>query len=216
MLGCRVIATGAQRFVGASTIATKATTSTSLHRLRLQPHLQTNTAVRRLADIARPTQPVTKSERLALRAARKERASQVLQQAKGMEGEAAAAGSSSSSSARGVLSSKYLWYASVGVPSILLVWGFSDSNSPPAKFCRMIGLTGLVESYTQEIAKPSHDKLLPDWSQVRRDVWETFVSDKRHGYWSHSDAHHLFPSHGFFVCRCQTYPKIFPFLIPWC
>ncbi|KAL3907241.1 MAG: hypothetical protein SGILL_008951, partial [Bacillariaceae sp.] len=122
--------------------------------------------VRRFADVVRPTNPVTKEERIVLRAARKERAAQVLQKAKGIEGEAAAASSSSSSSANSFLSSKYMWYASVGVPSALLIWGFSDPNSPPAKFCKMIGLTGFVESYTNEIAKPSHDKLLPDWSQM--------------------------------------------------
>jgi hypothetical protein len=123
-------------------------------------------------SIVRPSHPVTKKERVALRAARKERAAQFLQQAKGVEGEAASSSTSSSSTvgsgaARSIMSSKYIWYASVGVPSALLLWAFSDSDSPPAKFSRMIGLTGFVRQYTDEIAKPSHDKLLPDWSQVR-------------------------------------------------
>jgi hypothetical protein len=153
----------------ATIIAAKATKlAAPLQQYSCPPHLP----VRRFADIARPAKPVTKDERLTLRAARKERAAQVLQQAKGVEGDAAAASAtgSSSSSARSFLSSKYMWYASVGVPSALLIWGFSDPHSPPAKFCKMVGLTGFVESYTREIAKPSHDKLLPDWSQVRNQV----------------------------------------------
>jgi hypothetical protein len=31
----------------------------------------------------------------------------------------------------------------------------------------MIGLTGLIRGYADHLAKPSFDKLLPDWSQVR-------------------------------------------------
>jgi hypothetical protein len=64
------------------------------------------------------------------------------------------------------MASKWIWYAAVGVPSALLIWGLSDENSPPAKFTEMIGLTGFIHSFTDEIAKPSHEKLLPDWSQV--------------------------------------------------
>ena len=168
MVPSRIVAAGVRRSSRPSIIATTTLTSAgSFARLQFHPQLPSN-SVRRFADVVRPAKPVTRDERLTLRAARKERAAQVLQQAKGVEGDAVGtSSSSSSSSARSFLSSKYMWYASVGVPSILLVWGFSDSNSPPAKFCRMIGLTGFVESYTQEIAKPSHDKLLPDWSQVR-------------------------------------------------
>jgi hypothetical protein len=55
----------------------------------------------------------------------------------------------------------------VGVPSAILIWGFSDENSPPAQFSRMVGLTDFIGRYTEEIARPSHTKLLPDWSQVR-------------------------------------------------
>jgi hypothetical protein len=115
--------------------------------------------------VVHSTKPITKEERIALRAARKERAAQVIQQAKGVEGEASSA--STSNSGRNFLNSKYMWYASVGVPSALLIWAVSNSNSPPAKLSKMIGLTGLIERFTREIAKPSHDKLLPDWSQVR-------------------------------------------------
>ena len=110
--------------------------------------------------------PLSKQERTALRAARRERATQVIAEAKG---ETASTGSATSgtSSSPSSIHSKYIWYASVFVPSALLVWGFSDPNSPPAKLCDLLGITGLVSSYTDEIAKPSHDKLLPDWSQVR-------------------------------------------------
>lgn len=162
----KIIAGASRRFPNScrSSIANTTTVNRTCFALQHNQSLQT---VRRFADVVRPTNPVTKEERIVLRAARKERAAQVLQKAKGIEGEAAAASSSSSSSANSFLSSKYMWYASVGVPSALLIWGFSDPNSPPAKFCKMIGLTGFVESYTNEIAKPSHDKLLPDWSQVR-------------------------------------------------
>jgi hypothetical protein len=81
-------------------------------------------------------------------------------------------GNSSTSSGGGggtsIIMSRYVWYLSVGVPSALLLWGFSDENSPPAQFSRMIGLTDFVGQYTEEIARPSHTKLLPDWSQVRK------------------------------------------------
>jgi len=107
---------------------------------------------------------VTQKERAALRAARKERAAQLLKKSKGGEGESA--GASSTSSKAAIFSNKYFWYASVCVPSALLIWGFSDSDSPPAKFCDLIGLSGFVQKYTDQIAKPSYEKLLPDWSQM--------------------------------------------------
>lgn len=108
---------------------------------------------------------ISRQERAALRASRRERAAQLLQQQQA--GAAAASASSGSVATRRFMASRWIWYAAVGVPSALLVWGFSDENSPPAKFSEMIGLTGFIRSYTDEIAKPSHDKLLPDWSQVR-------------------------------------------------
>jgi len=125
---------------------------------------------------------VSPAERAALRAARKERATKVIEQQKnaGVEGATAATAEGATSTAAALSSqtssgssrpnlalSRYIWYLSVGVPSVLLVWGFSDEKSPPARFCRAIGLTDFVSSYTEEIAKPAHNKLLPDWSQVR-------------------------------------------------
>jgi hypothetical protein len=118
---------------------------------------------------AQVRQTVTKEERAALRAARRERAAEMLQKEKqgaGVAGEASATGGAGSSTKQ-FLASRYIWYLSVGVPSVLLAWGLSDENSPPAKFSQLIGLSGLIESFTDEIAKPSHNKLLPDWSQVR-------------------------------------------------
>ena len=140
--------------------------SSSSRRQLAQQHMHTqptNNCVRRFSDVvARPKQPVSQQERAILRADRKERATQFIQKSKGE------AGSASSSSSSSYTANKYFWYGSVGVPSALLIWGFSDSNSPPAKFCNLIGLSGFVQQYTDQIAKPAHEKLLPDWSQVRK------------------------------------------------
>jgi hypothetical protein len=129
-------------------------------------------------------QVLSKQERMTHRAGRKERAAQVLQQAKGgnsVDGATTTSSSTVASMAQGVggssttnttntrrlASSKYIWYASIGIPTALLVWGLNDSTSPPAQLSKMIGLTGLIQQYTDAVAKPTHDKLLPDWSQVR-------------------------------------------------
>lgn len=126
---------------------------------------------------------VSEEERASLRAARKERATQTLQQITG-DGAAAAASAKSAGSASGggvdsalsrALGSRWIWYAGVGLPAGILVWLFSDENSPPAKACRWIGLTKFISGYTDQIAKPSHAKLLPDWSQVRVDCGFYFL-----------------------------------------
>lgn len=106
---------------------------------------------------------VSKEERVALREARRERANKFIQEQAGVEGSGDAA---SSGASKRILASKWSIYAAVGIPSALLAWGVSDANSPPAHFSRLIGLTGLIESWTDEYVKPAHDKLLPDWSQV--------------------------------------------------
>lgn len=136
---------------------------------------------RYFSDVAAPSplpirpirKTVTKEERTALRAARKERAAKLLEQqgtvaADGSATTAASGGATSSSGSIALSSkySRYMWYASFTVPTALLVWGFNDKNSPPAKFADMIGLTNFISSFTEDFAKPSHDKLLPDWSQV--------------------------------------------------
>ena len=126
----------------------------------LSPRTQVlkNSLQRRFSDVVRPTKPVTAQERIALRAARKERAAKLL----GTAGD----GASRAATGRGIVGNQYFWYASFIIPSGILVWGFRDENSPPAKFADMIGLTGFLQTYIDDIAKPSHEKLLPDWSQV--------------------------------------------------
>lgn len=119
---------------------------------------------RRFSDVTtsfvRPKHPVTAQERIALRAARKERAAKVLNTG----GEGASGGAAGGK--RSFVANKYFWYASFIVPSGILVWGFSDENSLPAQFSKFIGLTGFLQTYIDDIAKPSYEKLLPDWSQV--------------------------------------------------
>jgi hypothetical protein len=108
---------------------------------------------------------MTLEQRAAIRAARKEQATQTLQQAQG----AAASASGTSAAARPLLSpfwSRWMWYIGLGVPTVLISWGFQDDKSPPAQFSRMIGLSGWIGTYTDQMAKPSHDKLLPDWADV--------------------------------------------------
>ena len=114
---------------------------------------------------------ITVEERAKLRAVRKERASKFMadQQQGGIGG---GDGTGAQHAGRGVTTrsnlatSHYIWYLSIGIPAGLLIWGFNDENSPPAQFCRITGITAFVRSYTDEIAKPVYDKLLPDWSQV--------------------------------------------------
>jgi hypothetical protein len=120
---------------------------------------------RLLSTAARPVRKaVTMEERAALRAARKERATRTLQQLQGGE----SASSTTNSGGAGYLDwSRWVWYLGVAIPTGLLVWGFQDENSPPAKFTKWIGLTDFVASYSDDFAKPSFDKLLPDWAQVR-------------------------------------------------
>lgn len=119
---------------------------------------------------ARPVRrTVTPQERAVLRAERKERATQVLQQQQQQGGEAVTATSASSSTGGSRTSlkfSRWMWYAGVGLPSALLIWGLNDTNSPPAKLSQITGFSRFISSFTDQIAKPSHDKLLPDWSQM--------------------------------------------------
>jgi hypothetical protein len=113
---------------------------------------------------------ITVEERAKLRAVRKERATKFM--ADHQQGGSDGAGANAIKGGRGVTrtnlaTSHYIWYLSVGIPAGLLIWGFNDENSPPAQFCRITGITAFIRSYTDEIAKPVYDKLLPDWSQVR-------------------------------------------------
>jgi hypothetical protein len=108
------------------------------------------------AFIKPPRRPVSLTERAALRQARKDQATRMLKQ----EEQAKSAGLP-------IQFSRWVWYMAVAVPAGLFAWGYNDEDSPPARFSRWVGFTGFVKGYTDQVAKPSHDKLLPDWSQVR-------------------------------------------------
>ena len=51
----------------------------------------------------------------------------------------------------------------VGVPTALLAWAIADENSPPAKFAKIIGVTGQWDEFADQFARPIREKLLPDW-----------------------------------------------------
>eukprot|EP00985_Skeletonema_marinoi_P026391 scaffold20447_cov88-Skeletonema_marinoi.AAC.4 len=91
---------------------------------------------------ARPVrQAVTKEERAARRAARKEQASAVISNKGAVSGEAAkSAGPSFDASRMG-------WYAAVIIPTALIGWGIVDDDSPLAQLSRMVGLTDAIEEY---------------------------------------------------------------------
>lgn len=120
--------------------------------------------------VVRP-ENITKAERAALRAARRERGRRLQQHNSQVTdgatpSKASATSASSGSFFNSPTASRWVWYAGVGIPTALLVWGIRDPDSPPAQFSEMIGLSGWVSSFTDEINKPAHEKLLPDWSQV--------------------------------------------------
>jgi hypothetical protein len=98
--------------------------------------------------------PITLAERAALRQARREQATRILQQ-------------SQLQTKASFLVPRWVWTMAVAVPVGLFAWGYNDDTSPPAQFSQWIGFTAFVQSFTDQVAKPSHDKLLPDWSQVR-------------------------------------------------
>jgi hypothetical protein len=132
---------------------------------------------RRFSDAASPPvrRSVSMEERAAHRAARKERSQKLLAQARGAPAEGEAATSTGASlPGASILSTRWVWYLGVAVPVGVLVWGYNDQKSPPAKFSRAIGLTDLLSSWTEDFAKPAHDKLLPDWDQVRYGLYISF------------------------------------------
>jgi hypothetical protein len=94
---------------------------------------------------------VTLQERMAIRAARK---NQLQQQP-------------TATTTASLSQSRWVWYMAVLVPSGLLTWGIADAASPPRKLADNIGLTDMIASFTDTYAKPSFDKLLPDWQDVR-------------------------------------------------
>jgi hypothetical protein len=108
---------------------------------------------------------ISLQQRAALRAARKVRATQFLESLGGVKG--TNKHSSNHSGVLPILGSRIVWYLGFGIPTAIITWGYIDSNSPPAKFSHWIGFTDFIKSFTDEIAKPAHEKLLPDWSEVR-------------------------------------------------
>lgn len=72
------------------------------------------------------------------------------------------------------LDSRLIFGLGVGIPVALLTWGIADEDSPPAKFSKLIGLTRVVEGFADQFARPSREKLLPDWP-VSVDVFRTLV-----------------------------------------
>lgn len=149
---------------------------------------------RRFSAVVRKS--ISIQERAALRATRRERANQFIQEATGVK-----SGTTGAASSTKVLTSKYTWYAAIGIPSAILAWGLSDENSPPAECSRQIGLTRVIENLSESYARPAHAKLLPDWSQMPNvpqdipvphtlvlDLEKTLVSstwDRKYG-WRHA------------------------------
>jgi hypothetical protein len=129
----------------------------------------TTTATRRkFADVvAAPVRrEVTPDERAALRASRKARTSPSSNQSPKSGGGQPDAAHSSMTAQISASRAKYVWYLGLIVPTGLFAWGYNDENSPPAKFSEIVGLTGVIRGFADEIAKPAHEKLLPDWNQV--------------------------------------------------
>lgn len=132
---------------------------------------------RRESTSANVRQVVTKEERAARRAARKESANAFMSSMGATEG-AAVGGTSESAAAAGAVgkqaqkssaasgpmfdATRLGWFAAVLIPTAFIGWGIADEDSPPAKLSKMIGLTDTISEY----AKPSRTKLLPDWNQI--------------------------------------------------
>jgi hypothetical protein len=124
-----------------------------------------------------PRTKVSPSERAALRLARKQQAAQSMQaQSEAAVGTGVTAASGSTGTATTTttnaaavanvqkpLDSRLIFGLGVGIPAALLSWGIADEDSPPAKFSKMIGFTKVVEGFADQFARPSREKLLPDW-----------------------------------------------------
>lgn len=119
----------------------------------------------RFSTVTRPTH-ITAEERAALRAARRERGRQILQQQQNLDGAQVEALTATAKLHNRVAGSRWLWYVGIFVPTALVTWAVQDENSPPARLAESIGLAGWVRSKFEEMAVPQYDKLLPDWSQV--------------------------------------------------
>lgn len=142
--------------------------SSCFRRAVLTHHVQARWSTTVLPTTGRRTTAVTLEQRTALRAARKERATKALEQQTTTKttNTTTTTTTTTNATATTATTTRYLWYASVIVPTGLLAWALNDPNSPPAQFSRIIGLTAFIAGVTNELAKPANATLLPDWSQV--------------------------------------------------
>jgi hypothetical protein len=115
-----------------------------------------------------PRKVVSKEERVALRAARRERAVQQASQTEASAAEATAGTSSSSATSSGKkpMDPRLVFGLGLGIPTVLLAWGIADEESPPAKFAQLVGFTSSFNSFADQFAKPYTNKLLPDWESM--------------------------------------------------
>mmetsp|Transcript_18695 Transcript_18695/g.24280 ORF Transcript_18695/g.24280 Transcript_18695/m.24280 type:complete len:422 (+) Transcript_18695:196-1461(+) len=107
---------------------------------------------------------VTKEQRAALRAARKEKAQAFR---KDQDGSSAAEGSGGFGGKQKMTpisgsNAKLLWYAGAGIPTLLIAWGVWDNESPPAKLAYMLGLKKFQDTFYV----PPTNKLLPNWEDM--------------------------------------------------
>jgi len=111
---------------------------------------------------------VSAGQREQLRLARKSRAMDLLQSgAKPSLGAASKEGGQSSSNImKSKLSGKWFWYLGFGIPTGLVLWTVLDENSPMNKLASLLGIKPIVDEFANYYAKPSREKLLPDWSQM--------------------------------------------------
>jgi hypothetical protein len=145
-------------------------TRTSVAAVATRQLLRSKTARRKLANVTDAASPlirrvVSLEERAFLRAERKARASQILKPA---GKESTMASSSGMQIPANYIS--YAWFLGLMVPTGLFAWGYNDETSPPARFSEMVGLTAWIQSVTDPVAMPAHEKLLPDWNQVSQDI----------------------------------------------
>jgi len=177
----------------------------------------------------RPT--VSKEERAKLRASRRARAAVTMKEAQGQAGNNVTANATTSTSTSAsttgtstgtatvsatatspkpsptssnlsAQNTRLLIYSGITIPSLMIGWAIYDpEESPPGKLFSYIGVTQAIQSFWDEFAKPSHPKLLPDWSQMPNvpqdipiphtlvlDLEQTLVSstwDRKYG-WRHA------------------------------
>jgi len=150
---------------------------------------------------------VIPEERAALRKARKQHAAQFMQTQQGsntiVDGIKTGSTVASSTKVMGNISQdpRVVFGLGLGIPTFLLAWGIYDDQSPPARLAYIVGLTDQIESFADEFARPSKQKLIQDWNQLPNipqemppphtlvlDLENTLVHstwDRKHG-WRHA------------------------------